>query len=158
MDNRVKDGGYYDAYWGDYYESSSSDEAMNHDTRLNLQGVSTLKLGAEIKPVDMLSVRLGYNYVSPMYKDNALRDQTFDSNGVYIASSADYTNWKAMNRFTLGVGFNYQNLAIDVAYQYSTQKGDFYPFESFSDMGCSVKATQVENNRHQLLMTVGYKF
>ena len=25
-----------------------------------------------------------------MYKDNALRDRTFDSNGVYIASSADY--------------------------------------------------------------------
>ena len=24
MDNRVKDGGYYDSYWGDYYESSSS--------------------------------------------------------------------------------------------------------------------------------------
>ena len=158
MDNRVKDGGYYDSYWGDYYESSSSDEAMNHDTQLNLQGVSTLKLGAEIKPVDMLSIRLGYNYVSPMYKDNALRDQTFDSNGVYIASSADYTNWKATNRFTLGIGFNYQNLAIDVAYQYSTQKGDFYPFESFEDMGCSVNATKVDNKRHQLLMTVGYRF
>lgn len=158
MDNRVKDGGYYDSYWGDYYESSSSDEAMNHDTQLNLQGVSTLKLGAEIKPVDMLSIRLGYNYVSPMYKDNALRDQTFDSNGVYIASSADYTNWKATNRFTLGVGFNYQNLAIDVAYQYSSQKGDFYPFESFTDMGCSVNATKVDNKRHQLLMTIGYKF
>ena len=158
MDNRVKDGGYYDSYWGDYYESSSSDEAMNHDTQLNLQGVSTLKLGAEIKPVDMLSIRLGYNYVSPMYKDNALRDQTFDSNGVYIASSADYTNWKATNRFTLGVGFNYQNLAIDVAYQYSSQKGDFYPFESFTDMGCSVNATKVDNKRHQLLMTVGYRF
>jgi thiol:disulfide interchange protein len=87
-----------------------------------------------------------------------LRDQTFDSNGVYIASSADYTNWKATNRFTLGVGFNYQNLAIDVAYQYSSQKGDFYPFESFTDMGCSVNATKVDNKRHQLLMTVGYRF
>ena len=149
MDNRVKDGGYYDSYWGDYYESSSSDEAMNHDTQLNLQGVSTLKLGAEIKPVDMLSIRLGYNYVSPMYKDNA---------GTAYATSSDFTNWKATNRFTVGVGFNYQKLSIDVAYQYSTQKGDFYPFESFEDMGCSVNATKVDNKRHQLLMTVGYKF
>ena len=93
-----------------------------------------------------------------MYTYNALRDQLCDSNRVSIASSADYTNWKAINRFTLGVGFNYHNLAIDVAYQYSTQKGDFYPFESFSDMGCSVSATKVSNNRHQLLMTLGYKF
>lgn len=162
MDNRVKTGGYYDYdwYYGSYYETSSSDEAMNHDTRLNLQGVSTLKVGAEIKPVDMLSIRLGYNYVSPMYKNDAYRDQTFDSNGVYSSTSADYTNWKATNRFTCGVGFNYQNLNIDVAYQYSAQKGDFYPFESFDDpeLNCSVGATKVENKRHQLLMTVGYKF
>lgn len=158
MDTRVKTGESYDYYWGDVYETSTSDDAMNHDTRLNLQGVSTLKLGAEWKPVDLLSIRLGYNYVSPLYKDDALRDQTFDSNGVYAATSADYTNWKATNRFTCGVGFNYQNLNIDVAYQYSTQKGDFYPFESFDDLGCSVQATQVKNNRHQLMMTVGYKF
>ena len=93
-----------------------------------------------------------------MYKDNALRDQTFDSNGVYIASSADYTNWKATNRFTAGVGFNYEKLSIDVAYQYSCQNGDFYPFAAWEDMGCSVNATKVDNKRHQLLMTVGYRF
>lgn len=158
MDNRVKDGGYYDSYWGDYYETSSSDEAMNQDTRLNLKGVSTFKVGAEIKPIDMLSIRLGYNYVSPMFKNDAMRDQTFDSNGVYTASSTDYTNWKATNRFTCGLGFNYQNFNIDVAYQYSVQKGDFYPFEPFDDLGCSVNATKVDNKRHQLLMTIGYKF
>lgn len=163
MDNRVKNSGYYD-YWSDsYYESSSSDEAMNADTRANLKGVSTIKVGAEWKPMSMLSVRLGYNYVSPMFKDNAFRDQSIDSNGVYTATSTDYTNWKATNRFTCGLGFNYQSLSIDVAYQYTTQKGDFFPFMSYRDknnskfdtiaQGCSVK-----NNRHQILMTVGYKF
>ena len=163
MDNRVKNSGYYD-YWTDsYYESSSSDEAMNADTRANLKGVSTLKLGAEWKPVDMLSIRLGYNYVSPMFKDGAYRDATIGSNGVYASTSTDYTNWKATNRFTCGVGFNYQNLTIDVAYQYSAQKGDFYPFmryvnEKNPDLSNVAQSTQVKNNRHQLMMTVGYKF
>lgn len=163
MDNRVKNSGYYD-YWTDsYYESSSSDEAMNADTRANLKGVSTLKLGAEWKPVDMLSIRLGYNYVSPMFKDGAYRDATIGSNGVYASTSTDYTNWKATNRFTCGVGFNYQNLTIDVAYQYSAQKGDFYPFmryvnEKNHDLSNVAQSTQVKNNRHQLMMTVGYKF
>lgn len=163
MDNRVKDGSYYD-YWNDsYYDTSSSDKAMNDDTRANLKGVSTLKVGAEWKPISMLAVRLGYNYVSPMFRDGAFRDQSIDSNGVYTATSSDYTNWKAINRITCGLGFNYQNLSIDVAYQYSAQKGDFFPFMSYKDpddsaydniaQGCSVK-----NNRHQLLMTVGYKF
>lgn len=68
MDNREKTGTYYDYWDGAGYETSTSDEAMNHDTRLNLKGVSTFKVGAEYKPIDMLAIRLGYNYVSPMYK------------------------------------------------------------------------------------------
>lgn len=163
MDNRVKDGGYYDDWYGTYYETSSSDDVMNADTRANLKGVSTLKVGAEIKPIDMLSIRLGYNYVSPMFNDGAYRDQTLASNGVDVSSSTDYTNWKAINRFTCGVGFNYENLFIDVAYQYAVQNGDFYPFMSYNNSSNAslnnvAQATKVDNKRHQLMMTVGYKF
>lgn len=163
MDNRVKDGGYYDDWYGTFYETSSSDDVMNADTRANLKGVSTVKVGAEIKPVDMLSIRLGYNYVSPMFNDGAYRDQTLASNGVDVASSTDYTNWKAINRFTCGVGFNYENLFIDVAYQYSVQNGDFYPFMNYTNSSSAslnnvAQATKVDNKRHQLMMTVGYKF
>lgn len=158
MDNREKTGTYYDYWDGAGYETSTSDEAMNHDTRLNLKGVSTFKVGAEYKPIDMLAIRLGYNYVSPMYKNDAFRDQTFDSNGVYASTSSDYTNWKATNRITAGLGFNYQGWGFDVAYQYSAQKGDFYPFQSFEEMNCVAPVTEVKNNRHQLLMTLSYKF
>lgn len=163
MDNRVKDGGYYDDWYGTFYETSSSDDVMNADTRANLKGVSTVKVGAEIKPVDMLSIRLGYNYVSPMFNDGAYRDQTLASNGVDVSSSTDYTNWKAINRFTCGVGFNYENLFIDVAYQYSVQNGDFYPFMNYTNSSSAslnnvAQATKVDNKRHQLMMTVGYKF
>ena len=67
-----------------------------------------------------------------------------------------------MNRFTCGVGFNYENLNIDVAYQYTTQKGDFYPFMSYVNENAALSniptSCKVDNNRHQLLMTVGYKF
>ena len=33
MDNRLKDGGYYDGYWDEYYETSSSDDLMNDHTK-----------------------------------------------------------------------------------------------------------------------------
>lgn len=163
MDNRIKDGGYYDDWYGTYYETSSSDEEMNANTRSALKGVSTLKVGLEYKPISLLSLRLGYNYVSAMFSEDGCRDVTLYSPGVAYATSTDYTNWKATNRFTCGVGFNYQNLFIDVAYQYSAQKGDFYPFMSYYDSGSSefdsvATATEVKHNRHQLMMTVGYKF
>ncbi|MBD9017108.1 MAG: hemin receptor, partial [Coprococcus comes] len=66
--------------------------------------------------------------------------------------------WKATNRITAGLGFNYQGWGFDVAYQYSAQKGDFYPFQSFEEMNCVAPVTEVKNNRHQLLMTLSYKF
>lgn len=165
MDNRIKDGGYYDSWYDTYYETSSSDDSMNDNTRYSLKGVSTLKLGLEYKPVSMFAIRLGYNYVSPMFKEEGYRDQSIASAGTAYATSSDYTNWKATNRITAGVGFNYQNWAFDVAYQYSAQKGTFYPFMSYydssdssSDSNCIAPATEVKNNRHQLLMTLSYKF
>ncbi len=163
MDNRIKDGGYYDSWYGEYYETSSSDDAMNDHTRATLKGVSTLKLGLEYKPISMVSLRLGYNYVSPMFDENGFRDQTIVSPGTAYSTSTDYTNWKAINRFTCGVGFNYENLFIDVAYQYSQQNGDFYPFMSYQDNTNAsydniASATGVSFKRHQLMMTVGYKF
>ena len=180
-DNRVKDGGYYDGYDDTYYESSSSDKYMNEHTKATLNGVSTLKLGMEVKPSSMLALRLGYNYVSPMFKKVGVRDQSIvcysddaGNTAVNTATSTDYTNWKAINRFTCGVGFNYQKLFVDVAYQYSVQNGDFYPFMSNLALGATegfqpaanspavianeAPATKVSNKRHQLLMTIGYKF
>lgn len=171
MDTRIKDGGYYDSYWGEYYESSTSDKVMNENTKSSLKGVSTLKIGMEYKPIQMLALRLGYNYVSPMFNKYGVRDQSLicdadanGNNGVNTSASSDYTNWKATNRFTVGAGFNYRNLFIDVAYQYSSQNGDFYPYMSYypkdnSRLGANIApVTEVNNKRHQLLMTVGYKF
>lgn len=163
MDNRIKDGGTYDWWTDSYYESSSSDSYMNDNTRDVLRGVSTLKLGLEYKPISMLAVRLGYNYVSPMFSKDGYRDQTIYSPGTAYATSSDYTNWGATNRFTAGLGFTYDKLFIDVAYQYSAQNGDFYPFMSYkadndSQYDCIPSATKVSNKRHQLMMTVGYKF
>lgn len=164
MDNRIKDGGYYDGWTGEYYETSSSDEPMNDNTRESLKGVSTLKLGLEYKPISMLALRLGYNYVSPMFKEDGFRDQSIASPGVAYATSSDFTNWKSINRITCGVGFNYKQFNVDVAYQYSGQKGNFYPFMSYYDPdgktenNCVSPVTEVKNNRHQVLMTIGYKF
>ena len=163
IDNRINDGGYYDE-WGGYYDNSNSDEAMNRDTELNLKGVHTLKFGAEVKPIPELAIRLGYNYVSPQFKDNAFRDQSIQSPGVGYATSADYTNWKATNRFTFGLGYTYKNVFFDAAYQYSQTNGDYYPFMYYDNDKVSSAnnnvptATKVKFDRHQLLFTLGYRF
>ncbi len=163
VDTRVKTGGYYDYYWGVDYEDSESDEAMNQHTERTLKGVSTLKVGAEVKVTPQLAIRAGYNYVSPMYKKDGYKDGTIDSPGSYCSSATDFTNWDATNRFTCGVGYQAGKFNVDLTYQYSSTKGDFRPFTNYvdydyADLDNVVNAQEVNNKRHQLLLTMGYSF
>ena len=112
INSRVNDGGYYDYYYGQYYESSTADKNMNAHTKEVLKGVSTLKLGVEYKPVSNVALRMGYNYVSAMYDKDVQKDPGIASFGTAYASATDYTNWSAINRFTLGVGYQVKNFNI----------------------------------------------
>ena len=159
-DMRTITGSGYD--WdGLYYENSDSDPVMKRHTERTLKGVSTLKLGAEYKVDPNVALRVGYNYVSPMYKESGVRDLTLSSPGVYMASTTDYTNWKDTHRLTAGVGFTFDQLRLDLAYQYSMREGDFYPYMkelSYDGESNQAAAVNVKDNRHQLLCTLTYSF
>ena len=164
MQTRIKDGGTYDWYYGTYYESSHNDRAMNNHTEDALKGQHTLKLGTEARITDHFSLRAGYNYLSALYKDAAVKDGSLNSPGTYYASSTSYVNWKDTNRFTFGLGWNVWRFDIDLAYQYSQQNGTFYPFMNYHEGSAPsvedniANPTQVNNKQHQLLLTMGYKF
>lgn len=163
LDTRIKDT-QYDEWSDNYYDDSSSDDMMNSATKRTLKGVHTLKLGAELKATDEIAVRVGYNYVSPMYKTAATKGTTVNSVSNAYTSTTDYTNWEATNRITCGVGYTKDHFSIDLAYQYSTQSGKFRPFNNltFNDNGTTATnysdAVKVKNDRHQVLLTLGYKF
>ena len=87
IDNRVIDGTYYDPWYGDAYDTSSSDDVMNAHTERTLKGVHTLKLGAEFKPLPTLALRAGYNWVSAVFDENGFRDGSLESPGSGYATS-----------------------------------------------------------------------
>ena len=169
INSRVNNGGYYDYYYDQYYESSIPDKNMNAHTKEVLKGVSTLKLGIEYKPVSNVALRMGYNYVGAMYASDRQKDPGLASLGTAYSSTTDYTNWGEINRFTLGVGYQVKKFNIDLAYQYSAQKGSFAPFSNVKDVTYTsgtttitesniASITDVKNNRSQLLLTLGYRF
>lgn len=174
MDTRVNDGGSYDWYYDTYYESSYSDGNMNYHTQNTLKGVSTLKLGAEFKPVKDFAIRVGYNYVSPMFDKDGYKDGSIDSYGSNYSSATDYTNWGATNRFTVGLGYNINKFSIDLAYVYSATNGDFYPFMGgwgdynyldsttglliTDEIDNYADAVKVSDKRSQFVLTLGYRF
>ena len=122
---------------------------VNQITDQTLRGQHTLKLGVEYKPIDELSLRAGYNFVSSPFKKDAFRTIGYD--GPY--TETDYTNWGAINRFTIGLGYRYKGGYFDIAWQYQAQKGDFYAFDDID-----LKPTKIKNNRSQLMATLGFRF
>ena len=137
---------------------------MNAHTESTLKGVHTLKAGAEYMLYNGLSLRVGYNYLSPMYSKDGYKDSSLDSPGSYYASATDYVNWKGTTRVTFGLGYRVGPLSFDFAYQYSQKNGDFSPFmsywaadgETMSDNVCT--AVKLNKERHQGLFTIGYHF
>ncbi len=124
-----------------------------------LKGVSTLRLGAEFKPAQQVAFRAGYNRTSAKFHEDAYKDLPYNS----IQTDTDFANVKALNNYTLGVGFRGPIFYADLAYKYTTYKEDFYPFinayqEGNSWIVGSPEATRVKNQRHQLLVTVGMHF
>ena len=173
MDTRIIGDEYYDDWYGTYRTNSNSDKQMNSHTSKTLKGVHTLKLGAELKPEPAMAIRLGYNYVSPMYQADGFKggfidsdgsDIIIDTDGSYISSATDYVNWKGTHRITCGFGYTIDKFNISAAYQYSINKGEFLPFMSYVDgFGQPaddniVDPVKVNNKRHQILLTLGYSF
>lgn len=161
-DARIKGERGYNWYYDEYWSNSESDNAMNEHVKQTLKGVATVKVGAEVKPDPSFAIRAGYNYVSPMYKHDAVRGfyengSPVYSDGTYYSSTTEYINWKATHRLTLGLGVNLdKNWKLDLAYQYSTQKGQFLPFTG-SDNNLPFDV-EVKNNRNQWMLTAGYSF
>ena len=144
-----------------YDNGLSKDYALKHEADRCLQGVHTLRLGAELRIVDGLYARAGYNYQSSPYKSSAYLNQFLNSSNYYYATNTDYVNLGDLQRVTAGVGYRSGSWYADMAYQYQVQTADVYAFhlpESSGNTANRLQAAQVDLNRHNVQFTVGYKF
>lgn len=164
-DNRIATTDYREVFdgWNWYdeaYRSSYSDNVMNRNTERSLKGSHLLKFGAEVKPVPDVAIRLGYNYQSAMYEDKGYKETTLDADGSYMTANS-YINWGDTHRVTFGLGFKLSDeVNLDFAYQYSTVKGKYYPFETQTLTYDGTKfintaaPTNLKNDRHQISCTL----
>lgn len=130
------------------YPEGDEMEFENKQTNM-LKGVSTFRIGAEYKVIPQFAFRLGYNYSSAAFKDNAVKEVPYNS----INTDTDYANAKNLSNYTLGIGYRGDLFYADLAYKYSTYKENFYAFhDSYLDK------TKVTNTRSQVLMTIGMRF
>lgn len=132
--------------------SYSDGEDMNWENgtaKDMLKGVNTFRVGAEWKIVPEFAFRLGYNYMSAIFKDTAFKNLAPNS----IQTDTDFANSKANSNYTLGIGYKGRSFYADLAYIYSTYKEDFYPFDDGA-----LKKTEVMNYRSKAMVTLGFRF
>ncbi len=165
----------YPDYPDDGYHStfaSSKDKAMNQLTKDVLRAQHTIKAGIEVKPIDAVAIRVGYNFVSSRYKDAPSFDQySLDSKAMDYSTATDYMTLGPANIVTFGLGYQYKKIYTNLAYKYRVQNAKFYAFDtSFTSpgsefstdnpnlMGATIDPVDVDLNRHQLMLSVGFKF
>lgn len=123
-----------------------------------LKGISTFKIGAELKFVPEFALRAGYNVSTAAFKSDAWKDLPYNS----VVTDTDYANTKVVSNYTFGFGYRGAHFYADMAYKYNTYKEDFYAFyDADVDSGIftnDLPATKVTNNNHQVLLTLGYRF
>lgn len=151
----------YDGWGG-----TRRDEAMNEHTERTLKGGHNFKVGMEFKIYKGLSGRLGYNYYSTPYEETARMSQHLDSYALNFSTSTDYMNRSDANLYTVGLGYKRKGFYVDLVYKLRTQSGNFYAFDdSFvhdtdytGPKDVRLDPVHVNLNRHQVGLTVGYKF
>lgn len=138
------------------YPEGDRMEFETNEAKLTMKGVHTLRLGAEYKVIPQFAIRAGYNYISSVFKQNAIKYLPFNS----INTDTDFANVKSRNNYTLGIGYRGSWVYADLAYQFSAYKENFYPFyNEFADEGIVLPdVTKVTNTRSQVLLTVGLRF
>ena len=117
----------------------------------------SVALGAEYEYSDYSSAKLKYDDGVKM------EDETFKRIALNsISTSTEFSNLKATNNYTVGLGYKGSVFYADLAYQFHTYKEDFYPF--YNEIGDHFEtilvpnATKVTNTRSQVLLTVGMRF
>jgi hypothetical protein len=143
------------------YPEGDKMEYETGEAKANLKGVHTVRAGLEYKPVSAFALRLGYNYSTTAYKDNAMKWLPQNS----LNTDTDFANTKAMQTVTAGLGYRGKMFYMDLAYKLNAYKADFYPF--FNELAANggqtmydvtPAATEVSNLRHQVLLTLGIRF
>lgn len=131
------------------YAEGGAMDFLNDEAGYCLQGVHTLRLGAELKPVPAFSLRAGYNFTTSAYKGDAFKALALNS----LTTDTDFANLKSAHTVTLGLGYHTGSFYADLAYKLDTYKSDFYPF-----MSEGIQPMKETDLRSKVLLTLGYRF
>jgi hypothetical protein len=122
-----------------------------------MQGVSTYKIGGEYRITNDLALRLGYNYITPATKNNAVR--TLPSNTV--RTDPQYFLQGNTQNYAVGIGYRHNNWNFDVAYVLMNQQESFHPYDDswiYNTASDDVHPASLTTKTNNIVLTIGVRF
>lgn len=132
-----------------YYDGGDEMELQNQIIKEDLKGVHTLRVGMETRISPAFSLRAGYNYTTSGFEKTAYKALDWND----MRTDTEYTNDLDRHTVAVGLGYRGRSFFVDMAYKYDFQKSDFYAFSADA-----LQAAKVDNERHQVLLTAGFRF
>lgn len=114
-----------------------------------LQASHILRVGAEYRATQNLSLRAGYSYQTSPVK-NAVKGVS--NNNVDVVSSNYMYQYDKSNQYiTCGLGYRYKSFYADAAYVHQTRTSQYhaYPGE---------QGEEVKDNKNKIALTIGFRF
>ena len=151
----------YVAYWYAYDGNGFVYEDLRQDIEASLENVGNLRLGAEWRFNDALTLRGGYAHLPSPVKDALVANRQVVNTPSLTPHYAFVSN-SGTNVFSLGLGFKFDAFYFDVAYQNRSFVEHFYPYYNRIDIdGLGRSYDNVSNLRYSqdnIAMTLGLRF
>lgn len=128
------------------------DVDMNTNTRSCLSGQYRVKFGLEAKPIRQLALRLGYNYISSIYKNEEWDPGCADESTVNSIG----TSWVTVSPthlITMGLGTRIKWFGVDLAYKCRLQNGYY-----FGTLDAYPAHVEMNQRRHTVVCTLSARF
>ncbi len=114
----------------------------------------TFKVGTEYMITNQFSGRLGYAYQTSPVK-SAYRS----GGGVpTVGTTTIYALDRATNYFTVGLGYRFTNLYLDLAYVHRYRASELFPFTPNPSLAVSPQVETLTDHNNSFALTLGVKF
>lgn len=164
LDKNLSVGLDYTYHMNDVTELKPSNSFVSNNNFISqfVNNSSEIRVGGEYR-IDKLKARLGYNYVQSPYKDINLSIANVDNDLIATTLTKPFVG--DINRYSLGLGYDFGGFFIDAAYQYQTQKanqligyGTYVDNDLYSVDLPDYYAPKVKLDRSMFLLTLGWQF
>ena len=127
--------------------------SLQYDYRhiANINDIHTLKIGAEIVPLNNLFLNLGYACES----DFRRADQIFYLKQNDVRTDGDFRHWLTAHYASAGIGYRGNFFIAQLAYQFGFRNSRLYPF-AVSDPVFSPDPFDMNTMTHRIVLTLAW--